>query len=121
MKRLAANLGHPWWKLAVQQPKFGSRPKRFDSGPLVVQGLRCRLHSTWLGSWSYWWAHMSSVKAPGRALKASRSSRSPSAGSPRMASDCSSENMDSTTEHNSEPCEGSRPAKCSSHENIPFG
>jgi hypothetical protein len=33
MNRLAANFGHPWWKLAVQQPNWGSRPKRFDSGP----------------------------------------------------------------------------------------
>ena len=32
------NFGQPWCMLAVQQPKFGSRPKRFDSGPLLVQG-----------------------------------------------------------------------------------
>ena len=64
---------------------------------------------------------MSSVNAPGSALNASRSIRSPSAGSPRMPSDCSNENMYSTTVHSSEPCDGFGPARCSSHENIPFG
>ena len=59
-----------------------------DSTPArrVVHGLWCRLHSTWLGSWLYWCAHMSSVNVPGSALKARRSRRSPSAGSPVIAS-----------------------------------
>ena len=48
-------------------------------------------------------------------------SASSDAGSPVMASACSSENMYSTTEHSSEPCVGSRPAKCSSQENMPLG
>src|SRR5579862_5387698 len=38
-----------------------------------------------------------------------------------MARDCSSENMYSTTVHNSEPCDGSGPARCSSQENMPLG
>ena len=42
-------------------------------------------------------------------------------GSPAMASECSSENMYSTTVHSSEPCDGSRPARCSSQENMPLG
>src|SRR5579863_212342 len=121
MKRLLANFGQPWWKLAVQQPKFGSRPYRFDSGPSLTHGLWCRLHSTWLGSWLYWCAHISSVSVPGRALQASFSSRSPNAGSPVIASARSSENMYSTTVQSSEPCDGSRPDRCSSQENMPLG
>src|ERR1700734_1506819 len=64
---------------------------------------------------------MSSVNAPGSALNASRSSRSPSTGSPRIPNDCSNENMYSTTAHSSDPCDGFGPARCSSHENIPLG
>src|SRR5258708_6580056 len=122
MNRLAANLGHPWLKLAVQQPSFGSRPKRLGSGPITpVQGLLCTLHSTWLDSWKYWRAHISSVRAPGSALNATFSSLSPNSGAPTIAKDCSSENMYSTTEQSSEPWDGLCPARNSSQEYMPLG
>ena len=88
----AANLGHPWLRLAVQQPKLGSRPKTLESGPLVFQGQSSRtLHSTWFTCWSYWCAHMSGEKVAGSALKAMRSSRSAAAGSPSTPTSHSSE------------------------------
>ncbi|WP_246082900.1 hypothetical protein [Nonomuraea diastatica] len=42
------NLGQPWWRLAVQQPKCGSRPKTLASGPLKLQSRAANETSTWL-------------------------------------------------------------------------
>src|ERR1700677_381429 len=75
--RFDVNLGQPWWKFAVQQPKFGSSPYRFDSGPFVVQGFELSPTRIWFDCWSYWCDHISSSKVPGRALKAIFSIRSP--------------------------------------------
>ncbi len=62
---------------------------------------------------------MSSVNVAGRALYATDSSRSASDTSGMIASSVSSEYIISTTVHSSVPCDGLRPARCSSHENIP--
>ncbi len=74
--------------------------------PVGRPRLPVQATSTWLGSWLYWCAHISSVNVPGSALNAICSRRSPSDASPRMARDCSSENIVSTTVHSSEPCDG---------------
>ena len=46
-----ANFGQPWPKLAVQHPKWGSRPKIWASSLLELKGIfpwGSRVHSTWL-------------------------------------------------------------------------
>ena len=76
--RCAANFGQPWCMFDVQQPKLGSSPYRFDSGPLVVHRWSgVMVHCTWLTCWSYWCDHMSGANVAGSALNATRSSRSP--------------------------------------------
>ena len=110
--RCATNFGQPWCMFAVQQPKFGSRPYRFDSGPLVVQpwsGLI--VHCTWLTCWSYWCDHMSGENVAGSALKATRSRRSAKDGSPNTENRCSSEYMNSTTAQSSVPWSGFLPGQ----------
>ena len=62
---------------------------------------------------------MSFLNVAGRALKASFSSRSPSRESPRTPASTSSEYIASTTVQSSVPCDGLRPARCSSQVKIP--
>ena len=64
----------------------------FESGPLVVNRWSgFTVHCAWLTCWSYWCDHMSGAKVAGRALKATRSSRSPKDASPKTEKRCSSE------------------------------
>jgi hypothetical protein len=64
---------------------------------------------------------MSAVRAAGSALKARRSTRSKSEGSPSTAKPCSSEAIASTTAHVSVPRCGARPQKTSSAQSSAFG
>ena len=89
--RLPTSFGQPWCRLAVQHPKLGSSPKRFDSGPLLTQRRRFRLQITWLACWSYWCDHMSADIVAGIALKAIRSMRSATVTSALIATTCWSE------------------------------
>mmetsp|Transcript_40752 Transcript_40752/g.102490 ORF Transcript_40752/g.102490 Transcript_40752/m.102490 type:complete len:212 (+) Transcript_40752:632-1267(+) len=83
-----ASLGQPWLKLAVQQPKLGSRPYISASGPSCCHTCGCAAASalTSFTACRYWCAHMSpprgDAQVAGRALKAMRSARSAYAGSP---------------------------------------
>ena len=52
MKVDIANFGQPWLKFAVQQPKLGSRPKRWDSVLLVRKMLLPPARFTHAEKWS---------------------------------------------------------------------
>ena len=68
-----ANFGQPWWKLAVQQPKFGSRPYVSEKALSCCQTCGLDLIALIsLTAWRYWCAHMSppvgEAQVAGRAL-----------------------------------------------------
>mmetsp|Transcript_28921 Transcript_28921/g.72102 ORF Transcript_28921/g.72102 Transcript_28921/m.72102 type:complete len:233 (-) Transcript_28921:303-1001(-) len=108
-----ANFGHPWWKLAVQQPKLGSRPY------VSLRSSSCCHTCGWaftalisFTACRYWWAHMSppvgEAHVAGRALNAILSTRSAKAISPCTAYIVSYEYMASTTPQSSIPRDGER-------------
>ena len=120
--RCCVNFGQPWC-IFEKQHGYPVRVPKARSVPSWSWSKlrRWRVTITWFGCWKYCLVIKSSDIWAGKALKAMRSKWSAKSMSPVISTIFSSEYINSTAEHNSEPCVGLFPCKASSPPYMPCG